>query len=158
MATKYVENHARKRIIAEMTPNTTVERDAPPASFACSLRAPHLGRSTLSGTAMRIIFLILTLSVVCSVHAESYKNIGPLDNLGDIKNKFPNAIVEKLNPGWAQATDALYKLSGTGMSGWIVVKFDDLRPTWKEQLEKEPTSDLYRACHYTQLQHPCVTC
>jgi hypothetical protein len=90
---------------------------------------------------MRVLIFLAALFVFSSAHAESYRDIGPLDNLGDIKKKFPNAHVEKLSPGWAQETDALYKFTGTGMSGWIIVKFDDSRPTFKEAAEKDPTAE-----------------
>jgi hypothetical protein len=90
---------------------------------------------------MRVLIFLAALFVFSAAHAESYRDIGPLDNLGDIKKKFPNADVEKLSPGWAQETDALYKLTGTGMSGWIIVKFDDLRPTFKENAEKDSTAE-----------------
>lgn len=90
---------------------------------------------------MRILIAFLALVICASAYAESYRDIGPLDNLGDVKNKFPNAKVEKLSPGWAQATDALYQFTGIGMSGWIIIKFDDYRPKWKEEAEKDPTSE-----------------
>jgi hypothetical protein len=82
----------------------------------------------------------LLLFFVPQLHAESYRGIGPLDNLGDVKTRFPNAKVEKLSPGWAQSTDALYEFTGVGLSGSIIVKFDDYRPNWKEMAEKDPTS------------------
>lgn len=85
--------------------------------------------------------VLWTLVVASSVHAESYQDIGPLDSLGDVKSKFQNAQIEKLSPGWAKASDALYKLTGDGMLGWIIVKFDDSRPGFNELVEKYPTSE-----------------
>lgn len=87
---------------------------------------------------MRNIIALVALIIYTSSFAETYLDISPVDNLGDVKNRFPNANVEKLSPGWAQATDALYKFTGVGMSGWIVVKFDDIRPKLKEDAENEP--------------------
>ncbi len=90
---------------------------------------------------MRIFIALWAILICTSAYAEGYRDIGPLDNFGDVKNRFPNAKVEKLSPGWAQATDALYKFTGSGMSGWIIIKFDDYRPKWKEEAEKDPTQE-----------------
>lgn len=90
---------------------------------------------------MRIFIVYLAILICGSAHAESYRDIGPLDNLGDVKNRFPNAKVEKLTPGWAQAKDALYKFTGSGMSGWIIIKFDDFRLKYKEDAEKDPNQE-----------------
>ena len=90
-----------------------------------------------------LITIFLLIIFVPQLHAEGYRGIEPLDNLGDVKNRFPNTKVEKLSPGWAQATDALYQFTGIGMSGFIIVKFDDYRPKWKEMAEQDqdPTSN-----------------
>lgn len=61
-------------------------------------------------------------------YAETYRDIGLFDTLGDLKEKFPTANFSKQNPAWAQKTDVLYQISGEGMSGLIVVKFYDERP------------------------------
>ncbi|MEI6757050.1 MAG: hypothetical protein WCK85_04280 [Chlorobium sp.] len=89
---------------------------------------------------MRVLLFCWILFVFNSAYGESYRDIGALDNLGDIKNRFPNAKVEKLSPGWAQAKDALYKFTGEGMSGNLIIKFDDYRFEYKDAIEKDPTS------------------
>jgi hypothetical protein len=79
-----------------------------------------------------VLALLTTLLVlVPAAIAETYKGIGPLDTLGDIKLMFPNADFEKLEPAWAQPEDVLYRVTGRGMSGTIVVKFYDERPSWR---------------------------
>jgi hypothetical protein len=59
--------------------------------------------------------------------AETYGGIGAKDTLGDIRQRFPGATFERLNPAWAQAGDVLYSVTGAGLSGSIVVKFFDVR-------------------------------
>lgn len=90
---------------------------------------------------MRTLIFLCVLLSSASAMAEIYRDIGPLDTLGDIKSKFPKATFERVNPAWAQKTDVMLKIRGEGMSGIIVVKFDDLRPTWKEMIEKNPTAE-----------------
>lgn len=101
---------------------------------------------------MRILMVFGALAIFTSACAEGYMGIEPLDTLGDIENKFPDAKVEKLSPVWAQATDALYKFTGTGGSGWIVIKFDDYRPKWKEAAGKNPTSKMAELFQYMSRQ------
>lgn len=84
---------------------------------------------------MRLITAFLVFLIVTSIHAESYRDIDPLDDLGAVKAKFPNATANRLTPGWAQPTDAMYQFTGIGMSGTIIVKFDDSRPSYKKELE-----------------------
>jgi hypothetical protein len=68
--------------------------------------------------------------------AETYKGIGPLDTLGDLKSKFPGAVFEKLDPAWAGEKDVLYSITGSGMSGTIVVKFLDSRVSVRQALDE----------------------
>lgn len=77
-----------------------------------------------------ILFVVCTL---CS--GETYKGIGALDKLKDIKNRFPNAKVEKLSPGWLKSDEAIYRFTGEGMAGSIIVKFYDYRDFWKNEAE-----------------------
>jgi hypothetical protein len=90
---------------------------------------------------LRIIFLFCFLLAYGSVHSETYKDIGPLDTLGDLKAKFPKAQFKKLTPAWAQETDVMYQVSGEGMSGKIIVKFYDGRPNYREALQKNPDNE-----------------
>lgn len=87
----------------------------------------------------QIILFLLTVFVP-QLHAEIYGGIMPLDTLGDIKNRYPNAKVEKMEPAWAQDTDALYMFAGVGIVGVIVVKFNDIRPTLEKIAEENPKS------------------
>lgn len=87
-----------------------------------------------------VLFCFLLGFVTCG-YAETYKDIGPLDTLGDLKARFPKANFIKQNPAWAQDTDVMYQISGEGMSGRIIVKLYDGRPKYREMLEKDPEGD-----------------
>ncbi|HCI12598.1 MAG TPA: hypothetical protein DFK12_01180 [Gallionellaceae bacterium] len=94
-----------------------------------------------------IVLFCLLLGFVTCGYAETYKDIGPLDTLGDLKARFPKATFIKQNPAWAQKTDVMYQISGEGMSGKIIVKLYDGRPLYQEMLEKNPeidNSEFYR--------------
>lgn len=82
----------------------------------------------------RILGIALTLFPLVA-QCELYRDIGPLDSFGEVKSKFPGAIIKKLAPAWAQPTDALYQFTGNGLSGTIIVKFEDGRPIYKQHLE-----------------------
>lgn len=87
---------------------------------------------------MKLLFLLACwmFGFSTSVYAETYRGIGPLDTLSDLKEKFPTAKFSKQNPAWALETDVLYQISGEGMSGIIVVKFDDDRPYIQQLLTR----------------------
>src|SRR6185312_12360749 len=74
------------------------------------------------------------------VDAEVYQKIGPLDTLADIKLRFPSADYKQLKPAWAQEWDVMYSVSGEGLSGQIIVKFNDGRPSYKKMLQDDPES------------------
>lgn len=94
---------------------------------------------------MRSVFLVICflLGFGTYVSAEIYHGIGPLDLLGDLKTKFPNAKFMKLNPAWAQQTDVMYQIDGAGLSGKIIVKLYDGRPQYREQLKGQEHLELY---------------
>lgn len=89
---------------------------------------------------MRVIAGFVMLVLVGFARAEIYMDIKPFDNLGAVKKRLPYANVEKISPGWATASEALYQFSGKGMSGVLVIKFDDSRLNFKEIAESQPTS------------------
>ena len=81
---------------------------------------------------LSLIFLSIPL------YAEIYQNIGPSDNLSDIKNKFPSAVFERLYPAWAHEKDVMYSITGEGIAGRIIVIFEDSRPICKKILKEGP--------------------
>ena len=87
----------------------------------------------LRPTARFPLVAILTLSVAVGskpATAEIYKGIAPYSNLATIKAMFPGATFEKVTPAWALPKDAMYEMSGEGLSGKIVLKFTDGRPQY----------------------------
>jgi len=92
------------------------------------------------------LFMVLVALTLLGVeaYAELYQGIGPLDTLGDLKKKFPNATFTKMNPAWAQEYDVMHKIQGSGISGTIVVKFYDGRPNWRKRAQ-EATDEKYKA-------------
>lgn len=90
------------------------------------------GRTALSS----LVFVVLCASILVA-SAETYKDIGPLDTLADLKSRFPGANFQRLAPAWARAGDAVFSISGSGMSGTIVVKLTDTRVMWHEWAAQE---------------------
>ncbi len=84
---------------------------------------------------MQFFIAFALVLIPLAAQCETYRDIGPLDSLGDIKAKFPSATAKKLSPAWAQPTDAMYQFTGTGLSGTIIVKFEDGRPNYSKQLD-----------------------
>lgn len=91
-----------------------------------------------------IAFVLVMIPVFAN--CEIYRDINNLDSLGEIRAKFPSAIVKKLSPAWAQPADSLYQLTGNGLSGTIIVKFVDQRPSYIELAKTEV--DIAKKEHY----------
>jgi hypothetical protein len=84
-----------------------------------------------------VILTILSLILLSTTaQAEIYRDISPLSSFGEVKNLFPGASFKRTFPAWAQKSDVMYQITGSGISGTIIVKFDDLRSTWKEMAEE----------------------
>lgn len=98
----------------------------------------------VKGTASALLVLL-----AFAARAEVYRGIGPLNSLSDLREKFPAANFKKLSPAWAQEHDVLYEITGRGMSGTIIVKFLDSRPTWRKQAAE--TSDPEQKASYESL-------
>jgi hypothetical protein len=90
-------------------------------------------------------FFLLALLVPALANAEIYKNINPLDTLADVKSKFPNAIYEKVPAAWVTEMDSFYKITGQGLSGRIMIKFNDYRPVYKKMADDNPNSESFES-------------
>ena len=82
---------------------------------------------------LRVESVILAcLAAICCLTSvalpETYRGIGYLDTLGELRSTFPGASFEKQTPAWATTSDAMYKITGAGLSGTIIVKMSDPRP------------------------------
>ena len=74
---------------------------------------------------IRILSAVICIVLAAPVCAETYKDIGPLDSLAELKAKFPGASFIDQKPAWAQQNQKLYAIKGDGMAGSIVVLFSD---------------------------------
>jgi hypothetical protein len=90
---------------------------------------------------MRLIATILCFFLSSSALAEIYQGIGPLDNLGDVRARFPSAAYENIKAAWVTESDALYKISGMGISGDIYVKFSDSRPEFRKMIQESDSNE-----------------
>lgn len=105
------------------------------AVFGVQLEA----RLMITHTAKIALVIALLGGPACTatpVGAETYHDIGPYDTLGDLRKMLPGAVFTRLHPAWAQPTDVMYEVKGRGLSGTIVVKFNDPRPEYKKELEE----------------------
>lgn len=81
------------------------------------------------------LFIFSILIIPTLAYAEIYLNIRPFDSLGDVRNKFPGGVFEKIVPAWAKERDVLFKITGEGLSGSIIIKFYDWRPLSRKYLQ-----------------------
>lgn len=89
-----------------------------------------------------LIALLCMMAQRGVVWGEICQGIGPLDKMADIKARLPGATYERIHPAWAQEEDALFGISGEGLSGTIIVKFFDTRPFFRRELGKDIDSNL----------------
>lgn len=97
---------------------------------------------------MRIVIFFVFFVISLVSQAEIYKGIGPFSSLGDVKAIFPHAEIGKLDAAWVQPGEALYEISGGGITGTIVIKFDDGRPNFRKLAADETDSkmaDFYKS-------------
>lgn len=74
-------------------------------------------------------FIALT-PAFCS--AEILQNIEPLDSLGDIKLKYPNAVLTRVKAAWVTEDQDFFKLTGQGFPGELFIAFNDSRPGFRK--------------------------
>ena len=80
----------------------------------------------------RRLFMALALASLSTTgRAEKYLVFEPLDTLGDLRHKLPGAAFTRLSPAWTVDYQALYKISGSGLSGLIYAMFDDSRALYR---------------------------
>lgn len=84
---------------------------------------------------MRFFIFILALATSFSSFAETFLGIGPLDNLGDIQQRFPHANIKKISAARTHPEEILYEMEGFGLNGTIILLFSDFRPTYKNWAE-----------------------
>ena len=87
--------------------------------------------------AMEVFRNIVLAAAVLSygaAHSEILQGIAPLDTLGDVKHKYPNAVITAVKAAWVTEDQAFYSLSGQGFPGVIYIAFEDDRPGYRKQL------------------------
>ena len=67
--------------------------------------------------------MIVCLVLASTARAEIYAGIRPFLSYATVRGLFSGATIEELHPVWLGEREWLYSISGTGMSGTIVVKF-----------------------------------
>ncbi|MEI8305345.1 MAG: hypothetical protein WCG13_18870 [Burkholderiales bacterium] len=65
------------------------------------------------------------LSAACD--AEVLHNIEPLDTLGSIKKKYPNATLTRVKAAWVTEDQDFFRLEGSGFPGELMIAFRDGR-------------------------------
>lgn len=95
---------------------------------------------------MRKLLLILSTSVITlfcnALQAEIYKDFVPFITLKQVKLNYPNANFEDAKPAWANEDEALFKMTGAGLTGTIVLKFSKLDKYWTKQLNEFEAKSL----------------
>lgn len=72
--------------------------------------------------------------------AEIYQGIRPGMSVGNVKKLFPGATFKKVLPAWMKGSNAMYSITGLGISGTIVVSFVDIRPGIRKFIEEDPSN------------------
>ncbi len=77
---------------------------------------------------------VLLSIVAASSGAEILHGVEPLNTLGDIKKKFPNALVTRVRAAWVTENEDFYSLKGEGFPGVLYIAFQDERPTYRRRV------------------------
>ena len=89
-----------------------------------------------------IILLAAVLSF--SAHSEIIQGIQWEDTLGQVKQRYPNALFQSAKPAWLQQDQAFFVISGSGMSGTLRILFDDVRPLLIKDLKENENNPDYQ--------------
>lgn len=90
----------------------------------------------------RLVLGLLLLSAQTLCRAEVLFDIHPLDTLGDIRSKFPNATITTVKAAWVREGQGFYSLTGNGQPGKLMLAFDDERPGIREMHNERVQSAL----------------
>lgn len=83
---------------------------------------------------MRKLILLAGCLLCFAAHAEIYMGLQPETTLGEIKKRFPNATVTKVDAAWVTESDGFYRMTGAGLTGMIYLAFKDNRPSYRKQI------------------------
>lgn len=85
---------------------------------------------------MRAAFAVAALSLLVApaASAEVFFELKYHATFGQVKAIYPNARYEKLAPAWLTASQAFYRMTGTGFPATVYVAFEDLRPEARKMI------------------------
>lgn len=87
--------------------------------------------------------LVLLLAMFCSLaHSEVLFGVQHYATLGMVKKVYPNATYSKLKPAWLGPDEAFIRVSGSGMSGALMIAFIDNRPLWANRTREDALAFL----------------
>lgn len=87
-----------------------------------------------SSWGMRFFWSFALLFTTIQSNAEILHGVRPMDTLGDVKLRYPNAKFEKINAAWVTEMQAFISMSGQGFPGTLRIVFLDPRPTARKDL------------------------
>lgn len=83
----------------------------------------------------RLLPFFSALILAGAVSAEILHNMQPLDTLGDIRKKYPNATISRVKAAWVTEGQDFFQLKGVGFPGELMLAFSDNRPFFRKELE-----------------------
>lgn len=90
----------------------------------------------------KLIFSMLFLMLAINVHSEIYRGILPLATMKDLKTLFPGAEFTFVKTAWASGEESLYKVTGPGLPGKMMIKFTDSSIFFKKYVEQLPSEEV----------------
>lgn len=97
--------------------------------------------------ARKAFSLLFAVLISTSAHGEIYQGIQPNSTMTDLKALFPGATIKFVETAWATKGEALYQVTGPGLSGKMMIKFSDTSAFFKDYISEHPdqeTSDALR--------------
>lgn len=85
--------------------------------------------------------VLLALAAACA-HAEVLHGVEPLDTLGTIKKKYPNAKLTRIKAAWVTEDEDFFRLEGQGFPGTLYIAFSDGRPGWRRQSAEQQQNQV----------------
>lgn len=80
--------------------------------------------------------VLLSAFAAETANAEIYMDLRPFDSVAKIQAKYPNAQLTEMNPAWLQANESFKRLSGSGISGYILLKFSTVDKAQEAERDK----------------------
>lgn len=102
---------------------------------------PQFAASSFKSVKSLLYFAVAC--VICTgVLAETHLGIRPLDSLGEVRARFPDAQFVRMAPDWADESQVLFSLTGGALQGQLLVLFIDGRPDYRREIADGFADDL----------------